>query len=136
REDSEATSRPMLAANLEPDALDSNVQHLAIGNYGRGVARGVRVEFDPSPLVTDPQHEAADLTAYVESRYANVIATWVPVQQFRNVYMHWTKKAIGNQLPLPDEFTVTISYRSDGGHDYEDRFALTTEYLSGQTITE
>lgn len=137
RADSEAMSRPMMAATLEADPLLSDYMHFVVANYGRGVAHDVRVCFDPDPMVDDNDERAADehsrdFAMVVQSRYEEPLPAWVPGQVYRNIYMEWREGR--NDLPLPDAFVVTIAYSSDTGRHYEDRFPLTVGSLQGQTV--
>ena len=126
RDDSQQRSRPVLAAELQPDEFSKDVQYLVLSNYGPGVAVDVRVTFEP----TLPEDELArdgqsSVVRVIRERYAEPIPTFTPGMVLRNVY-YIGRPGEGGQLVnierAADRFTVTLTYRSMTGDHYSDRF--------------
>lgn len=127
KRDSEATSRPMMMANLEPDPLEGRIAHLVIANLGRGIAKDVSVTFDPKTIHIATQIRARERAAQLLSRYEHPVSTWPPHYVQRNVYAHWGDGV--NLLGLSPRVNVTITYDSDSGKSYAEHFTLDIDHV-------
>ncbi|MGW4056853.1 hypothetical protein ACWEGE_01170 [Amycolatopsis sp. NPDC004747] len=135
--DSQARTRPMVAAELREVPYVRGTQILVIKNYGPAVARDVVVTFDP-PL-PDPLPDAAhkSLGVFLKARYEKPVPTLVPGMELDNIYFDGIDDHDGgwkNNDPFPDAFTVTISSTAPDGERYTDRFALDVGLIRNRTF--
>lgn len=131
KSDSRDRARPVLSAELLPITLSRGTMELVVQNVGAGVAKDVKVTFDP-PVTED----IGTMAAYMTRRYAGVIPTMGPGRRLTNVYGHWTGDG-GHELdePVPKQVTVTITYRDSHGRSYTDTYDLDVMTLRNQTTT-
>lgn len=132
--DSQIRSRPVMYAQFVPTPLGVRHVDLEIGNAGQGIARDVRVVFDPPELVLPDDSREPALANLIKRRYERPIAQWVPGVRFRSGYFvgdHGERRK--NLEPLPDNLTVTIRYKDDLDRPYEDRFSLDMEPVLQET---
>lgn len=135
--DSQARTRPMVAAELRDVPYVRGTQLLVIKNYGPTVARDVMVTFEP-PL-PDPLPDAAhkSLGVFLKARYEKPIPTLVPGMELDNIYFDGIDDDNGgwkNNDPFPDAFTVVISSTAPDGQRYTDRFALDVGLIRNRTF--
>jgi hypothetical protein len=133
KQDSADRTRPVVIAELNYAVLSDHAE-LLVRNVGPSVARNVRVDFVP-PL-PDPEDggseaEVGVLTPFLQRRYSRVIPTLAPGMRLSNFY----QDAEGSEEPVPDDFTVTISYSDDRGRKYVDSFELSMFTLRDQTVS-
>lgn len=130
RLDSEARSRPMVAAELRAHPLVEGVQLLVIRNYGPSIARNVKVTFDPE---FPDQGEASPVVSFLRKRYTEPVPALTPGMELDNVY-YWDDDPAPEQIPA--QVVVTISY--DNAHDpttpYVEAFHLDTGLLRNRTV--
>jgi hypothetical protein len=131
KRDSRDRARPVLSAELLPITLSRGTMELVIQNVGSGVAKDVKVSFDP-PITED----IGTFAGYVARRYAGVIPTMGPGRRLTNVYGHWTGDG-GHELdePVPQQVTVMIQYKDSHGRSYSDSYLLDVMTLRNQTTT-
>lgn len=134
--DSQARSRPMATAELRhvPHTLSTA---LVIKNYGPSIARDLRVTFDP-PLPTSSRAKDGQqsIIPFMVKRYANPVAVLPPGAELSNVYYAGRVgdgRAAVNAEATAEAFTVTIAYRDDNGHNYEDDFPLDMNLVHTET---
>jgi hypothetical protein len=135
RRDSQARSRPMLAAELRAVPYSDGSQTLVVKNYGPSIAKNVMVTFEPPILM--PENTAGLMTPYLIKRYGTPIAVMTPGMELDNLYFSRRPGPHGrfvNGEPLPDQVTVRIAYDSaDSPAHYDDEFPLDTDLLRGRT---
>jgi hypothetical protein len=135
--DSQARTRPMVAAELRDEAYARGVQLLVIKNYGPTVARNVKVIFDP-PL-GDPasEKEHQSVAPFLKRRYAKPISSLVPGQELDNIYFDGESDGAGgfkNRDPHPDQVRVTIELDAPDGAHYVDHFDLDVNLIRDRTM--
>lgn len=138
RDDSRARSRPMVTAELRLPPYSKGTQLLVVQNHGPTLARDVEVSFDP-PL-GDPAPEVAheSVTPFLKRRYAAPIPVLAPGVELDNIYYSGQPGPSGkfeNVEPVPDQVTVTVSYRGPDGTGYRDDFPLDIALLGARTYT-
>lgn len=135
--DSQARSRPMVAAELRDEPYATATQLLVIKNYGPTVARNVKVTFDP-PL-GDPAPEKAheSMAPFLKRRYAKPIPSLVPGQELDNIYFDGECAGAGgwkNREPHPDQVRVTVELDAPDGARYIDHFDLDVNLIRDRTM--
>jgi hypothetical protein len=124
RADSANRSRPYMGAELIKGA--PSVQELVIRNFGVVEAHKVTVSFEPPlPEIDDETGDAA-LVRILRQRYTEPIPVLVPSQLLSNIYYYGYP---ANVLPLPEKFTVNISYAGPGGETFTSSFPLNVDLL-------
>ncbi len=108
--DSSLRTRPMLTAELQPAPNNDHAAMLAIRNDGPTPAKSVRVEFTPKLVLYPDSAPLMDrMASTIAYRYNDrTIAVLNPGQELKNI---WYRGPGENELPLPEDFTVTLSYR-------------------------
>ncbi|WP_166905936.1 hypothetical protein [Mycobacterium sp. DL440] len=130
KQDSADRTRPVLIAELKHAVLTQNSE-LLIRNVGQSVARNVKVDFDPplpDPADGGGEERVGVLTPYLQRRYSRVIPTFPPGMAMDNYY-----QGANDDEPVPDDFTVTISYVDAHGRKYTDAYELTMGTLRDQS---
>ncbi len=131
RRDSRDRARPVLAADLLPVALSHGTVELVIQNVGVGVAKEVRVSFEPPVLESHGQ-----IAGFLARRYQPTIPTMGPGRRLTNIYAHWVGDGSHDlREPVPKDLAVTIRYRDTHNRQYEDLYELSTGTLRNQTTT-
>lgn len=128
RSDSRQRTRPVVIATLQKGPSTSHgVIYLTIENVGNSVARRTSVTFDP-PL---PDYETTDdgqpgvVAPFLRRRYSDQLPTLAPRQTLKNVYSYIAVGHQGNVEPMPDQFTVTVTYYdANNKRKYIDLFPL------------
>lgn len=136
QEDSRERSRPVIVAELHRIRLSHGMLELAVKNYGPSVARNVRVTFDPQLPDLQGADAVGKVTPALVDRYRGTIPMMAPGMKLSNVYFVGQPGADSryfNSEPLPDKFTVTISYEGPGGRQYADEFHLDVRLLLKET---
>ncbi|QRY48137.1 hypothetical protein JVX93_15925 [Mycolicibacterium boenickei] len=131
KQDSADRTRPMIVAELKHAVLTRNSE-LLVRNVGQSVARNVKVDFDPPlpcPADGDGEDQVGLLTPFLQRRYSRVIPTFPPGMVMDNYY----QDSAGEDEPVPDDFTVTISYSDTHGRKYTDSYELTTSTIRDQS---
>lgn len=130
KQDSADRTRPMIIAELKHAVLTSSCE-LLIRNVGQSVARNVKVDFDPplpDPVDGGGEERLGVLTPYLQRRYSRVIPTFPPGMVMDNYY-----QGAEGEEPVPDDFTVTISYEDTHGREYRDAYELTMAAVRDQS---
>lgn len=123
--DSRERSRPMMVAEFQLAANNDSAVDFVVRNAGPSIARSVEVTFTPALVVPDDGDRY--VTPSLIRRYAAVIDTFAPGQEFRNVWWSGRDKGgpdLQNHEPTPDEVEVTITYRGIGRQIYRESFRL------------
>jgi hypothetical protein len=129
RTDSRDRSRPVVSAELLPLALSHGTSELVIQNVGSGVAKQVKVAFDPAISA-----EMGQTAGFIESRYVQTIPTMGPGRRLTNVYGHWAGDgSLAMTDPIPLDLTVSIEYVDTHGRRYNDRYDLSVMTLRNET---
>lgn len=137
RADSADRTRPVVVADLEhPPAVYGNQGlDLVIRNTGATAARDLTVTFDPDPLIIDEtgQKKPRDpqQAQQLVKRFAHPIAVLPSRRRLRTNYF-WSRPdpsdPTGNKArngnPVPDSFSVKLSYRGRGRKVFTDQFDL------------
>ncbi|WP_131827623.1 hypothetical protein [Mycolicibacterium fortuitum] len=130
KQDSVDRTRPVMIAELKHAVLTQNSE-LLIRNVGQSVARNVKVDFNPplpDPADGDAEERVGVLTPFLQRRYSRVIPTFPPGMVMDNYY-----QGAKDDEPVPDDFTVTISYVDAHGRTYSDAYELTMGALRDQS---
>jgi hypothetical protein len=128
-------SRPVIVAELHPNAFTHDVAELRVSNYGNSLARNLRVSItfhDPPGGVRGLD----DARTIIAERYAGTIPLLAPRRALSNTYFVLNHQAAdgGNRYDLPDRLTVKVTYKSDASdHQFEDEFELDMAGLKGET---
>ncbi len=134
--DSQARTRPMVAAELRDEPHATTTQLLVIRNYGPTIARNVVVSFDP-PLGDPPPEKAHESVApFLKRRYSRPIHVLVPGTELDNIYFDGEDDGNGgliNSEPFPDQVTVTIEFDAPDGERYCDLFELDVDLIRQRT---
>jgi hypothetical protein len=136
RLDSQAKSRPMLAAELRIPPYTRGIQSLVIKNFGPTIARNIRVSFDPEIPDPEPSKAATSVTTFLKRRYANPIPVLTPGMELDNLYYVGRPSdgvTFENTEPTPPQVTVTIVYEGPDGVSYEEAFHLDVSLLRQRT---
>ncbi|GLZ28161.1 hypothetical protein Lesp02_03510 [Lentzea sp. NBRC 105346] len=131
--DSQARSRPMIAAELRDEPYAFATQILVIRNYGSSIGRNVRVTFDPPLPDPIPERAAQSVTPFLKARYADPIPVLTPGMELDNIYYSRPQGHDDNFEPLPDKVTVTIEYDGPDGAHYADAFPLNVDVIRQRT---
>lgn len=129
KRDSRDRTRPVVLAEFQ-FAPDSDTTFLlVVTNVGHSVARKLRVSFDPPVGESDPTSMAPRL----RRRYAGTIPLLAPGQELANIW--WSGHQVAghaelvNEIPTPDEVTVTIEYDDEHGRQYREQIPLTVDSM-------
>ncbi len=129
--DSRDRARPVISAELLPLALTHGTCELAIQNVGVGVAKDVRVAFDPA--ITE---DMGQIAGFLARRYVGVIPTMGPGRRLTNIYGHWVGDGSHRfDEAVPTEFVVRIQYRDSHGRGYDDTYQLNAGTLRNETTS-
>ncbi len=121
--DSQARSRPVVAADLVPTPYTKSIA-LVIKNFGPSLARDVNVEFDPAlPVAETTSDGQTAIVPFLLRRYAQPIPVLPPGRELSNVY-YYSSLAKKNVEEVPEQLTVTVSYADDQGRRYHDSYPL------------
>ncbi len=138
RQDSTDRSRPVMTASLQRTPLTKGSTELVVRNEGAGVARNVRVTFDP-PL---PELEGAaaegKVTPFLTNRYRQPVRTITPRMRLSNLYYLGVPGEAGrykNAEPLPDQVEVQFEYEDVRGRSYSDSYSLDIAAIRFETWT-
>lgn len=135
--DSQARSRPMVAAELREEPYATAIQLLVIKNYGSTVARNVTVTFDPPLGDPSPDEMHRSLSPFLKRRYAQPISSLVPGQELDNIYFSGERDSTSgwkNREPHPDQVRVTIELDASDGERYADHFDLDVNLIRNRTM--
>lgn len=135
--DSQARSRPMVAAELREEPYAPAVQLLVIKNYGPTVARNVTVTFDPPLGDPAPEEMHRSISPFLKRRYAKPISSLVPGQELDNIYFSGEPDSTSgwkNREPHPDQVRVTIALDASDGVRYTDHFDLDVNLIRNRTM--
>ncbi len=113
RKDSMNSARPYVGAQLVRPPFTRGTQYLILRNYGKSEARNLTVTFDPPLPHPDPQSGFPSVTPPLKRRYSQPIPVLLPDQELSNVWflgVPGPDSKFVNAEPLPDKFTVTLSY--------------------------
>ncbi|HEY9264220.1 MAG TPA: hypothetical protein VIQ11_06420 [Mycobacterium sp.] len=124
RADSQERTRPLVTAGLErpPTVGENTGLDLVLRNNGATAARDVRVELGPQPLIIEEDPEKVkdlrkrEAAQWLVDYFAQPITTLPAGRRIRANY-YWVeddpadRNKRRNAHPLPDQFTVKISYR-------------------------
>lgn len=134
RADSADRTRPVVVADLEhPPAVYGNMGlDLVVRNTGATAARNLRVSFEPDPLIIDEtgQEKPRDRRQAdrLVKRFSRPLSVLPARRRLRtNYFWSGTDPETGkgrNANPLPDRFTVKLSYRGRGRKQFTDDFDL------------
>ncbi|WP_410562297.1 hypothetical protein [Amycolatopsis sp. cmx-4-61] len=130
--DSQARTRPMVAAQLERRPHVPRTQFLLIKNYGPTIARNVAVTFEPPLQDPAPAKEPQSVAPFLKRRYSKPIPVLVPGTELDNVYF-WTTDGRTNQEPFPDQVRVAIDFDGPDGEHYRDYFDLDVMLLRSRS---
>lgn len=131
KRDSRDRSRPAVVAELPPMTLARGTSELAIQNVGAGVAKDVKVTFDP-----ELTEDTGQLTAFLVRRYSRTIPTMGPGRRLSNIYSQSVGDGSPEQTePVPRDVVVTITYKDTHERVYEDRYALALDTLRNETTS-
>lgn len=125
--DSRERSRPYLTAELFPAPKSGASIGFRVFNYGTTVARDVHVRFEP-PLTATAEDDPA---RHIRLRYERPIPHLNPGQSLGNSWQ--TFAAAGKTSSVPDECTVTISYKGTGRRTHTDVYELRIDAISNET---
>ncbi|MFC0627458.1 hypothetical protein [Kribbella deserti] len=137
RTDSQARSRPMVAAELRQPPYVQGSMMLVIKNYGPSIARNIRVTFDPE--IPDPDDPKTSIVPPLKRRYSKPIPVLTPGMELDNLYYVGEPGAGGkfaNSEGTPLQITVRFDYEGDDGSEYSDTFPLDCDLLSARTYIE
>lgn len=101
----------MVGAELVPDPLAAQQLDLVIRNYGPTIARDLEVSLAPDPIILPGDPREPRLASLLVQRYQQVVPNLMPGAVLRNAYYVGGLESGANLEPLPDEFTVTLTYR-------------------------
>ncbi|MBA2724731.1 MAG: hypothetical protein H0U53_01970 [Actinobacteria bacterium] len=134
RRDSQARSRPMVAAELRDHPYAKATQILVIKNYGPSIARNLSVSFDPD--IPDPADPSTSATPYLKNRYLKLIPVLTPGMELDNIY-YSGRRGKGNRWvnaePTPSQVTVNLRYENDEGDKFHDAFPLDVNLIRNRT---
>lgn len=137
KEDSAERARPVVVVELVPNPMIEGRMIFAVVNYGSGLARNVRVAFEPDPLIIENDRRESKASKVLVERWAEPLEMLPPGGQRRNVYYVMDPKTGENMEPLPDSFTVKVSYEAQRGrksdHRYCDTFHIAMGDWQGET---
>jgi hypothetical protein len=135
--DSQARTRPMVAAELRDEPYAPGTQLLVIKNYGSTVARNVKVTFDPPLSDPPPEKMHQSVAPFLKRRYAKPIPSLVPGQELDNIYFSGESDGAGgwkNREPHPDQVRVTIELDASDRAHYIDHFDLDVNLIRDRTM--
>jgi hypothetical protein len=121
----------VVAAELRRIQYVPGALALVIKNYGLGVAKNVRVSFEPP--IPDPADPSTSATPYLKRRYARAIPVLTPGMELENIYRSRDQPGGGKSEPTPEQVLVRVGYEGPDGHPYEDEFPLDTDLLLAHT---
>lgn len=135
RRDSKAKARPTISAELRAVEYTHGAQSLVIRNTGPSIAKDVQVTFDPP--IPMPENPERLVTPIMLRRYSKPIPVMTPGMELDNLYYAAQSGPDGNTMingePVPEVVTVIISYSSDDGDRYTDRYPLDVDLLRART---
>lgn len=123
--DSQARTRPMVAAELRDEPYAVATQLLVIKNYGPTIARNVQVTFDPPLGAPAPGKAYESVASFLKNRYAKPIPALMPGMELDNIYFDGDEEGM-NREPFPDQVTVTIELDAQDEKHYVDKFEPAT----------
>lgn len=131
KEDSAERARPVVVAELVPNPMIEGRMSFSVVNYGAGLARNVRVAFEPDPLIIEDDPREPKASKVLVARWAEPMEMLPPGGQRRNVYYVMDPKTGENMEPLPDSFTVKVSYEAQRGRKSDYRYCDTFHIAMG-----
>lgn len=139
RSDSRERSRPVMSADLLPEVLTYGTSQLVVENIGLGVAKNVRVTFDPELPKYEGSEADGKITPYLQRRYSQVIPTIGPGRKLSNTYAYGSRDenmGFPNAENVPVDFTIRFDYLDSKGRSYSDQYSLTLQTLMNQTTSD
>lgn len=124
-----AASEPYVAVMLEPNVHFRELAELVIKNYGSTAAHGIEVVFTPAAVRVDRGGPGKTKPLKVPSP----IPTLVPGQEWRTT---WDMGKEHKRSKLPDQYSVTVTYKGLRWRKHRDQFTLDWAALMDHTYLE